>query len=403
MNLLEEVRQAIEEEDAKLPSEGAKIGYAIDHYGLTVEEIHECAVAAELTDVSVVEFIMSLERSGKDVKQSVEILKGYVKEAKEISDEEKKQNYLATSNLGMLKAFQKSVEDSKTRPMLKTGFKSIDQIFGGGMYDGLYVFGAIPSLGKTTLVMQIADRFAINNHHVMIASLEMSRFELMARSISRLTLSFIKEPGMDATKLKTSRQIMDGRLYKDYEHHDHLMIGLATERYAKYCGNIFVKEGVGDIGVNEIRQMVVEHIEQTGVTPILIVDYAQILAPYDVRATDKQNLDKATLELKRISRDFSTPVLVVSSFNRGGYNTKAGFASFKESGALEYGADVVIGLQMAGAGEEGFDSTEAKNRNPRQVEAVILKNRSGKTGDVVMFDYYPAYNAFFDRGIKQYV
>ena len=125
-----------------------------------------------------------------------------------------------------------------------------------------------------------------------------------------------------------------------------------------------------------------------------MVDYLQILAPEDVRATDKQNTDKAVLELKRISRDFKIPVFAVSSFNRENYKTAVSYASFKESGAIEYSSDVLIGLQLKGAGEKGFDADTAKTKNPREIELVILKNRNGETGKRTELKYYPMFNYF---------
>ena len=72
----------------------------------------------------------------------------------------------------------------------------------------------------------------------------------------------------------------------------------------------------------------------TGKTPLVIVDYLQIVAPYNERATDKQNMDKAVLELKRISRDFKLPVIAVSSLNRMSYGQRISMEAFKESGAI---------------------------------------------------------------------
>ena len=156
-------------------------------------------------------------------------------------------------------------------------------------------------------------------------------------------------------------------------------------------------EGIGNIGVNEVRTMVEKHIQVTGNTPILIIDYLQILAPSNERATDKQNTDKAVLELKRISRDFKMPVIGISSFNRDNYNNPVGMQSFKESGAIEYSSDVLIGLQFKGVGESGFDANEAKARNPREVELVILKNRNGQTGTKLELDFYAMFNYFEER------
>ena len=63
----------------------------------------------------------------------------------------------------------------------------------------------------------------------------------------------------------------------------------------------------------------------------MIIDYVQILAPHDPRATDKQIIDRAVLELKRISRDFKTPVIGISSFNRMSYKNAVSMEAFKES------------------------------------------------------------------------
>lgn len=72
--------------------------------------------------------------------------------------------------------------------------------------------------------------------------------------------------------------------------------------------------------------------------------------------------------------------------------------AFKESGSLEYGSDVLIGLQLNGAGGKNFDANEAKRKNPREIELVILKNRNGSTGDKIELEYYPLFNYFTEPG-----
>lgn len=75
-------------------------------------------------------------------------------------------------------------------------------------------------------------------------------------------------------------------------------------------------------------------------------------------------------------------------------------AAFKESGAIEYSSDILIGLQ--GAGGKDFDIDEAKRKDPKEIELKILKNRNGKTGDVLRFDYYPMFNNFEEMGKKEF-
>ena len=115
---------------------------------------------------------------------------------------------------------------------------------------------------------------------------------------------------------------------------------------------------------------------------------------YDIKATDKTNTDKAVLELKRLSRDYKIPVIGISSFNRDSYSNKVSMKSFKESGAIEYGSDVLIGLQLKGADDKNFDVDKEKQKDPREVELVILKNRNGATGKKVNYKYYPMFNFF---------
>ena len=185
-----------------------------------------------------------------------------------------------------------------------------------------------------------------------------------------------------------------GSRYADYSADEIETINRAVERYRSYARNIFIHEGVGDIGTDQIRAEIEKHIRTMGTKPVVVIDYVQILAPADIRATDKQNTDKAVLELKRISRDFKIPVLGISSFNRTSYKDAVNMGAFKESGSLEYGSDVLIGLQLRGAGEGDFDVDAAKQADPRKIEVVILKNRNGATGKHILFDYYAKFNCF---------
>lgn len=107
------------------------------------------------------------------------------------------------------------------------------------------------------------------------------------------------------------------------------------------------------------------------------------------------------MELKRISRDFKTPVIVISSFNRQNYNSEVSFSSFKESGGLEYGADNLLGLQFAGVGADKYNDTKAKSGKIYHIELVILKQRNGEVGKKIKFDFYPNCNYFVETKGQQ--
>ena len=302
--------------------------------------------------------------------------------------------YLKTSTAHFLDGFIGQIADSVNTPYIPTGFSRLDAELDGGLYEGLYIIGAISSLGKTTYALQIADQIAQQGQDVLIFSLEMARNELMSKSISRSTIQQVITNGGNMADAKTARGITDGKRYSRYSAAEMELIKRALDDYGQYAQRLYIREGMGDLGAADLREAVERHISFTGNRPVAIIDYLQLLAPYDVRASDKQNTDRAVLELKRISRDFKIPVICISSFNRDNYNNPVSYAAFKESGAIEYSSDVLIGLQLRGVGTRDFDAEAAKQKNPREVEAVILKNRNGKTGAKLSYNYYAMFNLF---------
>ena len=308
--------------------------------------------------------------------------------------------------------FIKNIEESKTAAYIPTGFLAVDEVLDGGLYAGLYIVGAISSLGKTTFCLQIADQIAQAGNDVLVFSLEMARNELIAKSVSRLTLIQDIEQNGTTKNAKTTRGILTGSRYKYYKEAEQRLIQSAITRYSEYGTHIYITEGIGNVGVEEVREKVKKHIEITGKAPVVLIDYLQILAPADIRATDKQNTDKAVLELKRLSRDYSIPVIGISSFNRDNYTAPVNLASFKESGAIEYSSDVLIGLQYDGMDyQEGeSDGTrqkrlrglmkqvieDGKAGRPQKIQVKILKNRNGSKGEAPI-DFYPMFNYFTDQ------
>lgn len=278
-------------------------------------------------------------------------------------------------------------------PATPTGFTELDKLLDGGLYEGLHIVGAISSLGKTAFVMQIADQMAQGGHDVLIFSLEMSKYELMARSLSRNT-SILTDAKGDTHNAKTARGITDYKRWKNYTEEENQIIASAIAKYSEYAQHIYIIEGVGDIGVNQIREAVERHIIYTGRKPVVFIDYLQILAPTDPRASDKQNMDKTVTELKRISRDNKLPIVAVSSVNRMSYNESISMEAMKESGAIEYSCDTMLGLQLKGVGGKDFDVNEAKKKTPRDVELVILKNRSAPTCETISYKFYAMFSRF---------
>lgn len=311
-----------------------------------------------------------------------------------------------------LQDFLQNIEQSKRAAFIPTGFSPLDNILDGGLYAGLYIIGAISSLGKTTFCLNVADNIAQAGHDVLIFSLEMARNELIAKSVSRITLIKDLEENGSTAHAKTTRGVLTGTRYADYSQTERELIQRSIASYGEYARNIYITEGIGNVGVEEIREKVRKHIKLTGKAPVVIIDYLQIIAPADMRATDKQNTDKAVLELKRLSRDYSIPIIGISSFNRDNYTAPVNMASFKESGAIEYSSDVLIGLQYEGMDYQEGEADKAREKRirelmkeavdagkagkPQRIQVKILKHRNGSKGDAYL-DFYPMFNYFTDK------
>lgn len=296
-----------------------------------------------------------------------------------------------------LQDFIDGIADSVNTPCIPSGFTELDEALDGGFYPSLTLVGGLSSLGKTSLVLQIGDQVAASGTDVLYFSLEMAEAELISKSVSRHTLLEAKAKKLDVCNAKSARGVTDGARYINYSRAERELINAALQAYGAYAKHIrIIRSGPGRTGVAEIREAVEKHIRVTGRRPLVICDYLQIIKPSSDRMTDKQAADEAVTELKNLSADTSTAIIAISSLNRASYKEAISMEALKESGGLEYGSDIVIGLQLVGAGTKGFDPTEAKKRNPRQVEAVILKNRNGKVGDKVAFDYHPLFNFFVE-------
>ena len=373
-------------------------------------------LAEELTTLQASFYRYNLYGAAKDANEALLLDRdGFISEvaaaerAKEAEleaiAEAAKEDYLKTSAAHELQNFLGGITASADTPALSTGFKNLDSVLDGGLYEGLYIIGAISSLGKTTLALQIIDQLAQQGQDCLVFSLEMARSELIAKSISRLTYLAADRK----TDAKTTRGITAGARWKNYNDTEKALINKAMQQYKDYAQHIYIHEGVGDIGIQQVADTVKQHIAITGNKPVVLIDYLQILAPYDMRASDKQNTDKATLELKRLSRDCKIPVIGISSFNRDNYTAPVNNASFKESGAIEYSADVLIGLQYEGMDYQEGEADNARQKRIRElirtnegkarqgeaqtIQAKILKSRNGSKGQAE-FSFYAMFNCF---------
>ena len=286
--------------------------------------------------------------------------------------------------------FIKDIDKFKSYKDRKTGFKNLDELT-GGLYPGLYVIGAISSLGKTTFVHQMGDQLAAMGDHVLFFSLEQNRLEMVTKSLSRITARNNKEKAVSAIKIRA------GKLTPE--------VIAAAEEYNKIASRVSVIECNFDTNIYSIINYTKAYMETYKVKPVVIVDYLQIIPPTDPRQSDKEKVDSIVRGLKKLQSENDLVVFVISSINRTNYLTPIDFESFKESGGIEYTADVVWGLQLQILNDELFNSEKkikekrekvrvAKKAIPREIELVCLKNRYGVSSYSCGFKYDPRFDLF---------
>lgn len=304
-----------------------------------------------------------------------------------------------------------------------TGYPPLDRI--QPFYPGLYCLGAISSLGKTTFALQLADQVAASGRYVIYFSLEQGRFELVSKSLARGF--FLKERvatfrGNAPSGLPTPSSIDIRRGVASSAWPQELQAQIdyyVTRVQQRMC----IVHGAFSMTVEDIRNVTTDVIrmvkaaDPNAAPPLIVVDYLQIVTPTKVNGRDpdsKTSIDHIVHSLKVLQQQYDLTVLAISSLNRQNYLTPIDFESFKESGGIEYTADVIWGLQLAIMNQKEFYTkidpdtgkhlgprslkeqrdmiNRAKRQSPRDIDLVCLKNRYGISSYNVQLAYYPAHD-----------
>ena len=283
--------------------------------------------------------------------------------------------------------FFRDIEQTAKYSTRKTGFSNIDesQIF----MPGLYMLGALPASGKTTFAWQLLNQLSEQGEPCVYCSFEMSRAELFTKSVVREL--YKKNPQMSERLNLTSANIRRGAMRGSRE-----LIEQAA-MFAKSATNLKVAE-LSNTSVTELIEGLKPLIGDVERSPVICVDYLQIIPSKNSKVGSvKEKIDEVMLRLKDFQRSTNATLLVISSFNRENYYQPVSFSSFKESGAIEYSADCIWGLENYGVDAEGkLDKGEVikmGREKVRKVKFSCLKNRNGGAYEC-FFRYHAAYDYF---------
>lgn len=281
---------------------------------------------------------------------------------------------------------QKSLASLDKR--MDTGFEQLNRKLGGGLYGGLTVLGAIPALGKTTFAIQLACNIAKNSQTpVLYFSQEVPAVRIAAKIISRNLYQSGKSNSASDKCLLTENQLMNSANLHMWEKQ--------KKELESGAENLFVVDKV--CSAREISDTVhnfMQERKENGKSeiPFVVVDYLQILPPpKDIpNLSNKLSVERNLNIMLELAHSDGVPVFLISSLNRANYEGPIKMAAFKETGGIEYSADVLLGLQSSFS-ENGISQNEG---GERRVEIIVLKNRYGKAGETVKFNFITEYSCF---------
>lgn len=304
---------------------------------------------------------------------------GYEEESElhDILEKAEKSLYAVTNKTGshkfialkdtMNEAWERLDHLHKTRDEIRgvhTGFPELDNKLAGFQKSDLIILAARPSMGKTSLALDIARKAAVNfKVPVAIFSLEMSSQQLVDRMLAA-------ESQVDAWKIRTGHNLSVETDFK--------AIGESIARLSE--APIFIDDQPG----NNILKMraVARRLKNEKGLGLVIVDYLQLMVPTQSgRYSDNlvQQVTEISRSLKNLARELEVPVLALSQLSRaveqrGG---KPRLSDLRDSGSIEQDADVVMFIHRESDQDQGGRKEEA--------EILIEKHRNGPTGTVKLF------------------
>ncbi len=281
--------------------------------------------------------------------------------------------------------FQDYVDENKKFANRKTGFQNLDNEI-KNFKPGIYILGGLPALGKTSFALQLLDQIARQGETCIFGSYEMEQgylySKILAREVAKIESNdFTKkiEKPLTAVKISQGNIYEHGSTYKT-----------AIKNLSEIQTPLYIWE-LDDINIDSLLSRLQKICAKIDRPPIVCIDYLQLLAGnYD---NTKAALDDVLHKFFSFRRKTNTTFIIISSLNRMNYHTEISFEAFKETGNIEYSADVIWGLQLDLLKRDTATIDAAKKEIPRKIQLKCLKNRFGSNFDIGFF-YYPNCDTF---------
>lgn len=292
-----------------------------------------------------------------------------------VSQKYLKNTFLPIDNL-LTEAFERIDELHKHGGKLRglpTGFSDLDNILAGLQKSDLVILAARPSVGKTSLALDIARQAAIKSKEgVGIFSLEMSKEQL----VDRLLCS---QSNVNLWKMRT------GKLSDREEDNDFTRIGEAMGQLSE--APIYIDDSATST-IMEIRTKA-RRLQMEKGLGLIVIDYLQLMEGRGRYGDNRvQEVAEISRGLKGIARELNIPVLALSQLSRAVEQTGGPaiprLAHLRESGSIEQDADVVMFIYRKAA-DRHYSRDDLPEAEKNLAEIYIAKHRNGPTGKIKLF------------------
>ena len=250
-----------------------------------------------------------------------------------------------------------------------------------------YHAGIIKEKANFRKIIELGDIIideAQRGESCIFCSYEMSQLELFSKSLARKL--FKRVPSTDLTAADIRRGAHS------------IQLANIINDFSNSKLNLSILE-LQDESIDELLSLLKPFCYDKAKAPVICLDYLQIVP--SSKDSTKLGVNDSVRKLKKFQRDTNTTFIVISSFNRDNYTKPVSFESFKESGNIEYTADVVWALQLFvinsinsfNISDARQKTDKAKKQQPRQIQLKCLKNRQSTNYDC-FFNYFSAHDCF---------
>ena len=301
--------------------------------------------------------------------------------------------------------FFATIQTEKYKPV-RTGITEFDELLGGGILrQSLVMLTAAPGTGKTSITQQIFETMAAQGTDVIFLNLEMSKEQLLARSMSRI----IHRQGHNMT----AAEVLKGYAWTEYQR------GYVTKAAQTYKAEIAQHMIYNPAGCTTDIESIRNTLTTAGLKaraagqpgPVCVLDYLHLITTSN-REEQAELIKKSVAMLKQYAIEFDTFVLAIGANNRDTNRSGiVGLESGRDTSAIEYSADYQIGLNYRALAEKlqkpngetykasNPDDMEAlQNENPRKMIVQCLKNRMNAAGGKIYLNFDAANSTFVFAG-----